>query len=62
MKKIIAFIPVWLLYYTGHLISKTWETRFNRGGYGYDMYNTCMIRSMNLQDWAGLKGPWKPVN
>lgn len=56
MKKIIAYVPVWLLYYIGDLISNTlaWEYFL----WVFVFYQWCMITSMELQDWAGLEDPW----
>jgi len=57
MKKILAFIPTWVLYYTGDFIS-----RYLFMGYfmwSFYLYNWCMIKSMEIQDWAGLKEPWQ---
>jgi len=56
MKKIIAFIPVWVLFYIGDLISKT----FNKldSIILYRLFSWCMVTSSNIQDWAKLKNPW----
>lgn len=56
MKKIIAFIPVWVLFYTGDLISKTF-TKIN-SVILYRFYSWCMEKSGDMQDWAGLENPW----
>lgn len=45
MKKIIAFIPTWTLYYIGNLISKTFLiNKYN----GYKIYSWCMANSTNI--------------
>ncbi len=57
MKKTIAYLPMWLLYYTGDLISRTfvWEYSVRV----YIIYQFCMLWSLQLQDWAGFEKPWK---
>lgn len=57
MKKIIGFITSWTLYYLGHFTSKL----MNELPFLYSTYNWLMIKSMNIQDWAKLKSPWKNV-
>ena len=56
MKKLIAFIFAWLLYYIGHFISLI-MLKFDFV-FLYIFYNKCMNTSLKIQDWAGLKTPW----
>lgn len=56
MKKIIAFIPVYILYYIGDRLSK-----FDSLG-SYKAYNWFMQRSVQLQDWAKLNKPWEHID
>ena len=62
MKKLISFLPVYIFYYIGDLISKTWKTKYNKKGRGYYIYNVCMTLSSEIQDWSGLDKPWKNVD
>lgn len=55
MKKLIAYIPTYLLFYTGDIISRTY---IGQTGIGYKIYCTCMRSSLKMQDWAKLSKPW----
>jgi len=56
MKKLIAFLPTWILFYTGDLFSRLpWKWSCN-------IYNWCMHMSIIIQDWAKLSKPWKRIN
>ncbi len=60
MKKIIGFLPTWILYYIGDL-SSIIMVKFDFY-FLYGFYNICMITSTDIQDWAGLKKPWIKSN
>lgn len=61
MKKTIAFVPVWALYYIGDMTAKTFE--YFDSTPLYMLYNWCMCKSGDMQDWSGLTRPWlKPEN
>lgn len=55
MKKIIAYIPTYLLYYIGDIISKSFIYKYL---VGYKIYSWFMWASSNIQDWAKLSKPW----
>lgn len=73
MKKIIGFPLTYLFYFIGHVFSKLSFFRIKNTfvfdmkylywlGYGFGwIYQNSMIRSIKIQDWAGLKGPWIPI-
>lgn len=56
MKQII----VWILFYIGDLISKTFFYR--KCGVGYKLYCKIMLKSMDLQDKWKLKQPWEHID
>jgi hypothetical protein len=58
MKKVIAYPVAWGLFWTGHVVSYT--LRVGALAFFYPLYNWLMCRSSDVQDWAGLKGPWGP--
>jgi hypothetical protein len=58
-KKIVAFIPAWLLYYAGDLVSKVMGDIERE--WPYTLYSKLMRWSMEIQDWAKLSKPWKNV-
>jgi len=60
MKKVIAFVPAWALYFIGDFISR--RSFIMRFEWGYNLYNKCMTYSSDIQDWGNLKRPWKTVN
>lgn len=56
MKKLVAYILSWSLYYIGDLTSNimlkiSWNWLFI-------FYNWSMINSNKIQDWGKLKTPW----
>jgi len=55
MKKLIGYPLAWALYYLGDLISRI--PNFN-----YTVYKNLMIWSSDVQEWSGLKSPWKKVS
>lgn len=55
MKKIIAYPVAHILFHIGDFISKYLPN-------AYDTYSWCMETSGDIQDWSGLKGPWKKPN
>lgn len=61
MKKIIGFIPTWIIYYIGHWLSLL--ERFISPKIGilwlYELSNYFLITSTIIQDWAGLNSPWE---
>jgi len=58
MKKIIGYLPTYVLYYLGHWTSLL-MAKF-KWYFLYDIYSWLMIKSADVQDWAGLKKPWYP--
>lgn len=62
-KIIVAWPTSWLLYYAGHLVSLCMSNRLEVLIYLlYPLYNTLMIWSGYVQDWATVNGkcfPWK---
>jgi len=61
MKKIIGFLPVWILYSIGNGLSELDEIYCTNIFYSISTW--CMLKSCNIQDWSGIKGPWlKPTN
>ena len=63
MKKIIAFLPTWILFYIGDFTSNLFKYKYFNFTALYLLYNWCMTNSGDIQDWAGLKRPWlKPEN
>ncbi len=51
LKKIIAYLPVIILYHIGDIISKTPLYNYE---FGYETYSWVMWKSLQLQDWAKL--------
>lgn len=58
MKTLIGYIGSYSLFYIGHWTALTWQTKINKQGYGFGLYNWCMLTSLKIQDWAGNKKPW----
>lgn len=58
VKKILAFIPTWLLYYIGDGV---YRVGLINTKIGYKIYTSFMNMSVKVQDWAKLKSPWKDV-
>jgi len=54
-KKLIAFVPVWFLYYTGEFFGN-WDCTYDNI-WAYNMFEKCMSRMQQLQTWANLKQP-----
>lgn len=57
MRKIIAFIGAYTCYYTGDLLSRLSEYEIFE--FLWTPYQKLMFWSSSIQDWGGLKGPWK---
>ena len=60
MKKPVAYILSWTLYWLGDLISHllNFESLF----WLYPVYNRFMQWSLRVQDWAGNTTPWRKKN
>lgn len=54
-KKLLAFLPVWFLYYIGEFFGN-WDCIYN-SIYAYNIYEKCMLVSKRIQNWAHLKTP-----
>lgn len=63
MKKIIGFIPTWATYYIGHWACLLERFLAPRKGilWLYMLSQWCLVKSGDIQDWAGLDGPWMDV-
>jgi hypothetical protein len=57
MKKAIAKILSYTLYYIGN--STTYLLYTEYGSFAYPIYSWFMIKSCQIQDWAGLDLPWE---
>lgn len=57
MKKAIAWLVAWILFWLGHLVSLLMH-QSNWLALLYIVYNKLMTLSSNVQDWGGA-GPWK---
>lgn len=57
IKKLIAYLLSWSLYWLGDGVSRIMHLA-NIFGILYPIYNTLMIWSGNVQDWAGNETPW----
>lgn len=55
MKKLIGYSIAWLLYYLGDFVSRV--PNFN-----YTIYSKLMCWSSDIQNWSGVKSPWKKVS
>lgn len=64
LKKIIAFPLAWLLFGLGDLTARFVDLQFKCIGTEFcdNWYQSLMHASMDVQDWAGVKGPWKRIN
>ena len=60
MKKIIAWPITWLFFWMGDLISRIMH--YFDWGLLYPVYNKLMWWSVEIQEWANVKGPWKEPN
>lgn len=58
MRKIIGYTLTWTLYGLGDLVSKPMNW-FDCMAWLYPAYNWLMLRSYDVQQWAGNSGPWK---
>jgi hypothetical protein len=58
MRKLVAYISAWALYWLGHWTSLVMGAIPSL----YSTYRWLMYKSMNVQDWAGNETPWKHVN
>ena len=58
VKKIIAWPFVWIFFYIGCIAGLPLNREFPGVGFFYEIYNWCMITSLEIQDWAGLEEPW----
>jgi hypothetical protein len=56
MKKFLAHILSWLLYWLGNLIS--YPMNYFDWSWIYPVYNKLMLTSNNIQNWAGNTTPW----
>jgi hypothetical protein len=56
MRKLVAYIVSWSLYWLGHLTS--YLLNFDSMWWLYPVYNRLMIASVQVQDWAGNTTPW----
>ncbi len=72
MKKIVAYILAWMFYYIGNIVSKSfswtlWSSENKIKYYIFDilynLYNTSMDWSVQLQEWGELPDnqPWHHV-
>ena len=64
-KKILAWLPYHLFFWSGHLVSKIvcWAPRGEAGEFTYwlyPLYNWLMSVSVDINDWDDL-GYWAPV-
>lgn len=59
MKKILGWPAAWVCYFLGDLVS--YVPRFDCLAFLYPVYDKLMGASFVVQEWANLKGPWKPV-
>jgi hypothetical protein len=60
LKKGIAYIVSWTLYYIGDIIAHLMHIKHFE--WLYSQYSWCMRWSVKIQDWAHNKSPWKKVN
>ena len=60
LKKGIAYIVSWALFYIGNIISHLMCIKHLEGL--YSQYSWCMKWSVKIQDWAQNESPWKHVN
>ena len=60
MKKIVAWPLAWLFFWTGDLISRIMN--YLDWGWMYPAYNNLMSWSIDIQEWADVRGPWKEPN
>lgn len=61
-RRFIGWIAAWTLYGLGHMVSRLlswWDWADFMAPILYPAYNRCMLASSDVQDWAGIKGPWE---
>ena len=68
IKKIIAFIPYHICFWSGHFISRIpwpgeaeWFMNTGYGAWTYIFYNKFMCWSLSVNDWGGLDY-WKDAS
>lgn len=56
MRKVTGWLAAWFLFWVGHVVSRLlfWDAL----AWLYPAYNWLMHRSMVVQDWADVRGPW----
>lgn len=59
MKRLAARILSETLYWMGDVVSH--PMIWFDSGWLYSVYNWLMLRSGDVQDWAGLDGPWRRI-
>ena len=60
MRKILGYTLTWILYGLGDLVSK--PMNWFDWGWLYPTYNWLMLRSYDVQQWAGNNIPWEKVD
>jgi hypothetical protein len=61
-REVIGWIAAWILYGLGHIFSRPlswWAWADFAAPVLYPAYNRCMLASLDVQQWAGSKGPWR---
>jgi hypothetical protein len=58
MRKALAYIVSWTLYWVGDAVSKPLN-RWDCMGWLYPVYSRLMQWSLRVQDWAGNQTPWQ---
>ena len=65
MKKAIAWVGAWSLFWLGHWASRVMDlSRYEPLSFLarlYPVYGHCMLWSGQVQEWGGLDGPWVEV-
>ena len=59
LKKLIAYIASYLLFWMGHFTSVLMRYKIFGAGRLYSIYYWFMVTSGNIQDWAGNNKPWE---
>jgi hypothetical protein len=57
MKKLVAYIASWILFWIGDLISK--PMNYFNWDWLYPIYNCLMLSSHLVQIWANNNKPWE---
>lgn len=60
MRKLIGYIATWLFFWTGDVISRIMN--YLDWSWMYPAYNNLMWWSVEIQEWADVKGPWRVPN